>query len=57
MQAELAPVFGGSQKHVGVIELPAEMFGDQAGLAHGVEHAERASVAQGGMACAVPDLE
>ena len=57
MQAQLAAMLGGPKKHVGVVELAAEMFSDQAGLAMTSSEPERAGVAESGMSGAVPELE
>ncbi len=57
VQSQLPAMLGGPKKDVRVVELAAEMFCNQAGLAHGVERAERAGVAECGMAGAVPELK
>ena len=50
-------MFRRAQKHVGVIELAAHLLGNQPGLRHGLERAERASVPKSGVLRPVRQLK
>ena len=56
-QPELAAVLGRAQKDVGVIELAADLLGNQPGLCHRLERAERARLAKRGVARPVRQLK
>ena len=54
---ELAAVFGCAEEDVGVIELAADLLGNQPCLCHRVERAERTRMSKRGMPRSVRELQ
>ena len=56
-KSELAAVLGRSQENIGVIELAADLLGNQPGLPHRLKRAQRARMPKSAMPRAMSELK